>query len=228
MCGASGPVAAPVVAIGGLSPRVRGIHYRHRRAGRRRGSIPACAGSPWDQFDRPHYCWVYPRVCGVTSGYRPPSEQREGLSPRVRGHHGHDLRGTGRHGSIPACAGSPFFGLFPRSITRVYPRVCGVTVSRTRASQPLRGLSPRVRGHLASALRWIVSARSIPACAGSPVSPESAARTTEVYPRVCGVTRSRTPSICVRRGLSPRVRGHPKGIEGLSLWPGSKIGRAHV
>ena len=50
------------------------------------------------------------------------------------------------------------------------------------------GLSPRVRGNRVVAQRGPVRPGSIPACAGEPGQPTFNARSTRVYPRVCGGT----------------------------------------
>ena len=50
--------------------------------------------------------------------------------------------------------------------------------------------------------------RSIPACAGEPLSELTAAAVGEVYPRVCGGTATARLTSAAGRGLSPRVRGN--------------------
>ena len=77
------------------------------------------------------------------------------------------------------------------------------------SAAPAAGLSPRVRGNHRLGPRFGVDERSIPACAGEPVSSFLAMLGVGVYPRVCGGTPwpgwSGTPAI----RLSPRVRGNP-------------------
>ena len=90
--------------------------------------------------------------------------------------------------SIPACAGEPQRRSGCRDGTRVYPRVCGGTLSGYFFCPYTVGLSPRVRGnhrHTRSRLS-----------------------TRKVYPRVCGGTGHLRPRNTVRQGLSPRVRGN--------------------
>ena len=60
--------------------------------------------------------------------------------------------------------------------------------------------------------------RSIPACAGAPVSLWKHApgeNTTTVYPRVCGGTFMAMETNSRHTGLSPRVRGHPYSVSSL-------------
>ena len=70
---------------------------------------------------------VYPRVCGGTKSNPAPMRQSEGLSPRVRGNRGDELRGVFRRRSIPACAGEPEPPPPSNPALQVYPRVCGGT-----------------------------------------------------------------------------------------------------
>ena len=167
----------------GLSPRVRG-----------------------NREDR-----VYPRVCGGTDGTHGISVYIIGLSPRVRGNqveHPPAMQGVG---SIPACAGEPHRGPGPGPSGSVYPRVCGGTSLRFYQRASARGLSPRVRGNLRRLPGRIHSCRSIPACAGEPVRSLCTSPCQKVYPRVCGGTAVRPGTDSGYWGLSPRVRGNPRG-----------------
>ena len=60
-------------------------------------------------------------------------------------------------------------------------------------------------------MRIKTDAGSIPACAGEPVSPSPAHRTSQVYPRVCGGTLCDGDQGDAGSGLSPRVRGNLHG-----------------
>ena len=85
VCGGTRPVFSPFVYQYGLSPRVRGNRYAipHCRLPIR--SIPACAGEPGPTLTTASLDKVYPRVCGGTPGTVRFCQQRQGLSPRVRG-----------------------------------------------------------------------------------------------------------------------------------------------
>ena len=50
--------------------------------------------------------------------------------------------------------------------------------------------------------------RSIPAYAGEPLRAARCGRSLPVYPRVCGGTVSRSRSVMMKEGLSPRMRGN--------------------
>ena len=69
----------------GLSPRVRGNHAFVQVDIPQQGSIPACAGEPYQTDRQKCYAGVYPRVCGGTAQVRPTPADADGLSPRVRG-----------------------------------------------------------------------------------------------------------------------------------------------
>ena len=96
-------------------------------------------------------------------------------------------------------------------IGRVYPRVCGGTVSAPPAPPCWDGLSPRVRGNPASRPATTPAPRSIPACAGEPPCGRCAQSRHRVYPRVCGGTCPACWDGPGRSGLSPRVRGNRRG-----------------
>ena len=131
-----------------------------------------------------------------------------GLSPRLRGNPQLAPLDLLPQGSIPAPAGEPASGRWPRRRSRVYPRACGGTFSSPRLSSRSRGLSPRLRGNLYDLGDPVLGLRSIPAPAGEPSSRWNSGRWTWVYPRACGgtcVTMLPPSSVC---GLSPRLRGN--------------------
>ena len=201
-------ITAPATGAGGLSPRVRGNHVLGGVAAAGLGSIPACAGEPDSSRFASQRRGVYPRVCGGTWPKSGPQNCPLGLSPRVRGNRVTKLVNGQRNRSIPACAGEPPLGSCRPRPVRVYPRVCGGTVSADSVISHCPGLSPRVRGN--PILRWsaITCDGSIPACAGEPAVQVSSHYQQRVYPRVCGGTVGRVSISMPSRGLSPRVRGN--------------------
>ena len=70
------------------------------------------------------------------------------------------------------------------------------------------GLSPRVRGNPLSEPPERADGRSIPACAGEPISGVIYGLLYGVYPRVCGGTCRCLSCVRESSGLSPRVRGN--------------------
>ena len=209
VCGGTGRGAYPCPAEEGLSPRVRGNRQGKEDSPFDDGSIPACAGEPFELHLEANGGAVYPRVCGGTAAGRGVGLSLPGLSPRVRGNRfrQHPLDNAGR--SIPACAGEPARRRRRLPPQQVYPRVCGGTKNSRRSSAAARGLSPRVRGNRVSATANIPRTGSIPACAGEPFLTATRAGTGSVYPRVCGGTLGHTLRQVATLGLSPRVRGNP-------------------
>ena len=118
--------------------------------------------------------------------------------------------------SIPACAGEPGDAGAAMQSAQVYPRVCGGTFRPDSGPLVGNGLSPRVRGNLIREVGVNIRCRSIPACAGEPVSDRPDRVTLKVYPRVCGGTRYLAIARFYVQGLSPRVRGnHVHALHGL-------------
>ena len=151
-------------------------------------SIPACAGEPRISHWLAPYLRVYPRVCGGTSGSVDGRRDVMGLSPRVRGNPPLRRLLIPNVGSIPACAGEPLQPPCPATRTRVYPRVCGGTLTGATSFSVLMGLSPRVRGNLLGVYGPVTGLGSIPACAGEPSAGQRRRHQHRVYPRVCGGT----------------------------------------
>ena len=133
-------------------------------------SIPACAGEPPGAEPAPPPRRVYPRVCGGTSASSPVFDYDAGLSPRVRGNPGQRSPKIPGIGSIPACAGEPRQMAPWSPPAGVYPRVCGGTDAGLQVGNLASGLSPRVRGNPARLNYQPDAVRSIPACAGEPIT----------------------------------------------------------
>ena len=171
VCGGTKQPHAGIGRAHGLSPRVRGnpSYSASMRACSR--SIPACAGEPPCNRCSGHGPTVYPRVCGGTRLALNAQVREAGLSPRVRGNPSGTRSTSATSGSIPACAGEPDAVSPSSGPNQVYPRVCGGTAQSHGAGYIPEGLSPRVRGN--RVLRQGVASvgRSIPACAGEPLSP---------------------------------------------------------
>ena len=209
VCGGTAMRCNPLLPCRGLSPRVRGNQPRILYTEHSRRSIPACAGEPAWGSAHPGTSRVYPRVCGGTPPPPAATLPTCGLSPRVRGNLV-NVRLVGICGrSIPACAGEPRRFCEIAVKCAVYPRVCGGTLTIARLRSDILGLSPRVRGNLRFRLRQPVNARSIPACAGEPVTRLPGNAAMPVYPRVCGGTAAKAAGNAAIAGLSPRVRGNP-------------------
>ena len=115
-------------------------------------------------------------------------------------------------GTIPAGAGTPIFQSMTPSLFGDYPRGCGDTILGQTRHQRIKGLSPRVRGHLAFPIEPLVWDGTIPAGAGTPSDTGASVVLSRDYPRGCGDTSRRTLWQTPGPGLSPRVRGHLGGV----------------
>ena len=188
VCGGTCSQQRPGKSPGGLSPRVRGNQPHGAPGAVADGSIPACAGEPAKRRVKNEVAAVYPRVCGGTRTVSSGAQEKQGLSPRVRGNRlVHELPVVLIR-SIPACAGEPPLRKSGPPSRRVYPRVCGGTHRFPLPRRPPFGLSPRVRGNPSAAACW--------------------SRWRAVYPRVCGGTSMGRRARRRDWGLSPRVRGN--------------------
>ena len=109
VCGGTGDCSPSKKSPPGLSPRVRGNHRLGQPPVADRRSIPACAGEPQTPLRWRDDIRVYPRVCGGTSKIIAAQECAGGLSPRVRGNLAPGVDDVVLGGSIPACAGEPWW-----------------------------------------------------------------------------------------------------------------------
>ena len=221
VCGGAAPPNPTTSHQPGLSPRVRGSPGVRAHAVLRARSIPACAGEPSLPAPSRRRSRVYPRVCGGADDGIAGASPDGGLSPRVRGSLERRDQRTRRSGSIPACAGEPRGRRTGRSLTRVYPRVCGGARIGPVRVYLKQGLSPRVRGSPEQMQLLDHVAGSIPACAGEPWSQRQPSRARGVYPRVCGGASSVVRGVTASTGLSPRVRGSPDADHAGDVGQGS-------
>ena len=193
----------------GLSPRMRGNHPQDQLARSRLRTIPAHAGEPPKRHIRPLMRRDYPRACGGTASSSPVSTAALGLSPRMRGNPRAGPYQQHRVGTIPAHAGEPPSNPSQMLEARDYPRACGGTVRRRTSDFLLAGLSPRMRGNQMALVVLETLGGTIPAHAGEPMCRTPATSPSRDYPRACGGTVGREPTVFALQGLSPRMRGNP-------------------
>ena len=191
----------------GSSPRMRGAPRNISPRRRRRGIIPAYAGST-----NPHLCsrdvWRdHPRVCGEHYYESPKETGREGSSPRMRGAPRDAPVASDAVGIIPAYAGSTLGFTFELKPTGDHPRVCGEHWGTTDNDSRITGSSPRMRGVPVQQLDARRGDGIIPAYAGSTHRLAGAVGRAGDHPRVCGEHPKCPWRVKRALGSSPRMRG---------------------
>ena len=198
-----------LVAVVGLSPRLRGNQCLARLNGQTKRSIPAPAGEPSGSQHRSRSMAVYPRACGGTPDNVWGHSYHGGLSPRLRGNRPNWKFSTASNRSIPAPAGEPGSGRPPSPVMWVYPRACGGTKNSGTPCGSVGGLSPRLRGNRVLGVIPRNRVGPIPAPAGEPLTGITKNGLKRVYPRACGGTCCWFCGLDGGIGLSPRLRGNP-------------------
>ncbi len=193
--------------IEGPSPRVRGAGGQRWRGRRRRGTIPARAGSRSTRHTGSPPSGDHPRACGEQERRAAQDVAAVGPSPRVRGAV-QPGRGCDRPlGTIPARAGSRRCTPGGRWLRRDHPRACGEQDALFPPVEPSQGPSPRVRGAGIEHALHLLRPGTIPARAGSRTLPSTRRMWRRDHPRACGEQRCSGMPYMVAWGPSPRVRG---------------------
>ena len=186
MCGEHETDRTIVAHAWGSSPHVRGALQGQAVRDRSGGIIPACAGSTRWRWRRRPCSGDHPRMCGEHKSQTHVEFNDEGSSPHVRGALDYAADGRADAGIIPACAGST--SRCSSTGTRIgdHPRMCGEHRARGRPDSSKSGSSPHVRGALIVWTVLLVSARIIPACAGSTICFFCFRLVIKDHPRMCG------------------------------------------
>ena len=165
---------------------MRGAHQRRVQDLRRRGIIPAYAGSTACCVGRTSAHWDHPRVCGEHNLLGQLTRMIEGSSPRMRGAPKLGAITAAHPGIIPAYAGSTCAARARSWSARDHPRVCGEHSATVFLISPCWGSSPRMRGAPRLRIPWPAACGIIPAYAGSTTRIDTTFETGEDHPRVCG------------------------------------------
>ena len=224
--------------MAGRSPRVRGSRQSNQLQQLPRGSIPAGAGKPTTDRQRPPLHRVDPRGCGEAVYAGQQCRCAEGRSPRVRGSQSANrgqvdhvmgrsprVRGSRQPrcdlrlivGSIPAGAGKPASPACRCSPSGVDPRGCGEAFRFYVGDFLRHGRSPRVRGSHPVLGGSRLHVGSIPAGAGKPQKRPCRTWRERVDPRGCGeASASQTADLIhlSKNQHPPRSRPSPQAPVG--------------
>ena len=125
VCGEHSTVGPVSSGRPGSSPRMRGALVDVGAAVRRRGIIPAYAGSTLNHSPIVASRWDHPRVCGEHRSSMDACAMMAGSSPRMRGARVGYCQTHRWNRIIPAYAGSTCRILSDTPMEQDHPRVCG-------------------------------------------------------------------------------------------------------
>ena len=200
-------VATKTSPLGGSSPHARGAHPRRARHARRRGIIPACAGSTRQKIVADICSWDHPRMRGEHRLQVCPVLVLWGSSPHARG--AQIVRNISKplSGIIPACAGSTEDAKADEIADWDHPRMRGEHRRSSLLLDRLTGSSPHARGAHALITAVTSAGGIIPACAGSTNGTYRTPRPSRDHPRMRGEHDGVWRRKEAYEGSSPHARG---------------------
>ena len=211
----------------GSSPHTRGAHEHRVPARRRRGIIPAYAGSTRARTARYLLPGDHPRIRGEHWATQDTTLVMAGSSPHTRGAPKATLDAVPEPRIIPAYAGSTLDVQAELIAWRDHPRIRGEHVvplpgstlacgssphtrgaPTTRAAEPSTWKDhPRIRGeHPGGDLDAVPYGGSSPHTRGAPKKREDRENAARIIPAYAGSTSAAAPS-CESREDHPRIRG---------------------
>ena len=131
----------------------------------------------------------------------------EGSSPRIRGESNGGGRLEKRYGIIPANTGRISAAFFPHPTFRDHPREYGENFDGSENNDWTAGSSPRIRGELETAYRFVYGVGIIPANTGRIVCTSDSCRFAWDHPREYGENTVPAGTYSEVTGSSPRIRG---------------------
>ena len=219
-------VHRPMSAKRGSSPLARGPRPSEEYCGRRRGLIPARAGTTPTR----RRCCARPRAHPRSRGDHPPPGghpvAHRGSSPLARGPLADFKQSLAPVGLIPARAGTTRAWIRGMTILRAHPRSRGDHAGRGVRCLPPWGSSPLARGPLICRRGLDARQGLIPARAGTTFSSRSSFTPPKAHPRSRGDHRPPTDTPGYPAGSSPLARGPPRVSRILAACPGLIPARA--
>ena len=191
----------------GSSPHTRGAPESRGRLARKRGIIPAYAGSTRILGSRPARRPDHPRIRGEHWFGLGGAADRGGSSPHTRGARilADPVSGPGR--IIPAYAGSTVTFLLRRYWPEDHPRIRGEHFRPGPTPSRTSGSSPHTRGAHTHTLISASNPRIIPAYAGSTSRTTTRASAPSDHPRIRGEHADIIIFRSIAAGSSPHTRG---------------------
>ncbi len=191
----------------GGPPLVRGRRLLRRRGRRRRGRTPARAGTTCPTRSSRPPTPEDPRSCGDDARAVRALRSRIGGPPLVRGRHLARRRRVDGERRTPARAGTTPCRRRPGTNRREDPRSCGDDRLASRGLASRRGGPPLVRGRRSHDQLPGQSGRRTPARAGTTPSTAFTWMPASEDPRSCGDDIHNRPTVTIRPGGPPLVRG---------------------
>ena len=191
----------------GSSPHTRGAQQESILFVRHTRIIPAYAGSTLANFPVESADWDHPRIRGEHLRSVVPSFGYCGSSPHTRGARVQHQPVKAQPRIIPAYAGSTRIHRNVAELIADHPRIRGEHGTAEIAERLDSGSSPHTRGALDRGDHPSVSARIIPAYAGSTGRSGLDGLDPADHPRIRGEHRRRPTLSCHTQGSSPHTRG---------------------
>ena len=191
----------------GSSPLSRGIPFRFKLPGGKKGIIPALAGNTEDHI---HFFFEdkdHPRSRGEYAHVPPRGAVMWGSSPLSRGIHLRAGNSLFIPRIIPALAGNTTLALARMSLPRDHPRSRGEYEVLTVGHGWGKGSSPLSRGILTVATAATRDSRIIPALAGNTRIPPCPSYNSSDHPRSRGEYPPGPGFVTQSLGSSPLSRG---------------------
>ena len=200
----------------GSSPHTRGARAPTCIRRRRRGIIPAYAGSTPTAALGSGLREDHPRIRGEHASVAKRMSPVLGSSPHTRGAQ-HQLRITNEvKRIIPAYAGSTLPHEIVQEMREDHPRIRGEHGLCDLGPEVQPGSSPHTRGARADEPRHRRRQRIIPAYAGSTVSASRTSTVRQDHPRIRGEHYLPKEADIFEGGSSPHTRGAPSLKPGVS------------
>ncbi len=196
----------------GSSPPARGPPRPARMPDSSPRLIPACAGTTLPGGSLSIRIAAHPRLRGDHAQFVHQDAGGRGSSPPARGPQELFVPIGGRHGLIPACAGTTQTAYPPGSWRRAHPRLRGDHLNQLLQGRNYEGSSPPARGPLLMCIHSVNRMRLIPACAGTTYPSKLSPLRLAAHPRLRG-DHPGAPAQCTDpRGSSPPARGPLRAV----------------